>query len=102
MTMLKSLPALVLLATAAVAQSAAAPGQRTDPGVPSQAGEPVAERELRRAALRAALRPRQVPQAVLLPPAAPDAVPRRLTPTERAELRQQLRLQQRDNAGPAR
>lgn len=102
MIKLKTLLALALFATSALAQSAVDVGKRADDGAPSERGGQPADREQRRAALRDALRPPPVQEPVLLPVAAPEAGPRRLTPTERAELRQQLRLQQRDNAGPSR
>ena len=99
MNKLKSLLALALFASSVLAQSAVETGKRSDHVDKSEPGGTAAERKQRRAALRDALRSPPVQEPALLPVAAPDPVPRRLTPQERAKLREQLRLQQRDNAG---
>lgn len=98
MMQLKSLFAFVLLANSALVQSAMDGANLPDKGAKSEPEEQAAKRELRRAELREALRPVQGLESALLPAAAPAPAPRRLTPKELAELRQQLRrLQQRDN-----
>lgn len=100
MMQLKSLFAFVLLANSALAQSAMDEPTRPDKGAKAERGEQAVKRELRRAELREALRPVQGLEPALLPAAAPAPAPRRLTPKELAELRQQLRrLQQHDNGG---
>jgi|CXWL01.1.fsa_nt_gi hypothetical protein len=96
---LKSMFAFVLLANAALAQSAMDGAGRSDKGAKAESGEQAAKRELRRAELRDALRSSQVQEPALLSAAAPAPTPRRLTPKELSELRQQLRRQQRDKAG---
>ncbi|MDP2370353.1 hypothetical protein [Rhodoferax sp.] len=98
----KPLLALALFAASALAQSAVDGGKRPDHVAKSERGGTPAERAQRRAALRDALRPHQVQEPALLPVAAPGPVPRRLTLQERAELREQLRMQQSDNTGSSR
>ena len=100
MICLMSLCMLVLLTNPVLAQSAVEATKHPDKGPQSERAELAAMRELRRAELREALRPIHVLEPSLLPIAAPVPAPRRLTPKELAELRQQLRRQQqRDNAG---
>ncbi len=100
MIQLKSLFAFALLANSTLAQSAMEGATGSDKGAKAQHGEQAVTREMRRAELRRALRPVQALEPALLPIAAPAPAPRRLTPKELAELRQQLRrLQQHDNGG---
>ena len=94
--MFKPFAALVLLGTAAAAACAVTSGGAAEPGVPADPLEPSAKRELRRALLRDAVRPRPTTTADEQPSAGAEPVPRRLTLEQRAQLREQLRLLQRE------
>ena len=91
--------ALALLATSALAQSALDVGNQADQGIAVKQVSAGTEREQRRAELREALRSTHAQEAPApKKPLEPVTWSRRLTPQERAELRQQLRAQQRDKA----
>lgn len=95
----KFLIALALLATSALAQSALDVGMPPDQGDRAKRLSPSTEREQRRAELRQALRSTHAQEAPApKQPVEPAGWSRRLSPKERAELRQQLRAQQRDKA----
>ena len=102
MNKFKILLALALLASSALAQSAMDAGKGVGKvGNTDQLDSP-ADRAQRRAELRAALRPTPAHDSAARNAGGEPAGASRLSPRQRAELRQQLRALQGDKAGKTR